>query len=47
MQDMGSQAGLQAGNRRHVEFDGGMQADVLRIVRGDCRSEDAVDDATV
>ena len=43
----GSHARLHVGKRRCVKFEGGMKADARRIVRGDGRLEDAVDDATV
>ena len=48
-QDTGSHARLHVGKRRRVERTGkgGMKADARRVIRGDRRLEDAVDDATV
>ena len=48
-QDTGSHAGLPVGKPRHVESvgKGGMKGDARRLVRGDGRLEEAVDDAAV
>ena len=48
-QDTGSHAGLHVGKRRRVEVVGksGMKGDARRLVRGDGRLEEAVDDAAV
>ena len=48
-QDTGSHARLHVGKRRRAELTGkgGMEGHARRLVRGDGRLEDAVDDATV
>ena len=48
-QDTGSHARLHVGKRRRVQSvgKGGMKGDARRIIRGDGRLEDAVDDAAV
>jgi hypothetical protein len=45
-QDTGPRAGLHVGKRRRVEFvgEGGMKAEARRLVQGDGRLEDPVDD---
>jgi len=50
-EDTGSHASLHVGERRRVEFEGGMKADARRLVRGivciGSRLEDAIDDAAM
>ena len=46
-QDTGSHTRLHVGERRRVKFEGGMKADARRIVWGNGRLEDPVDDAAM